>query len=136
MGLQNLKIEGCDTLEFIPEKVMDRISSLQHFYIINCCSLKSFRGHSLASLKSIYIQNCRGFKFFPPIEKTDRYEELEYFCIGNSCDFLISLPLSFFPNLRTLSIWDCANLESLSMPEEIQESPTSLEALGSGIVLS
>ena len=108
---------------------MDRISSLQHFYIINCCSLKSFRGHSLASLKSLYIQNCRGFKFFPPAEKTDRYEELEYLCIGNSCYFLISLPLSFVPNFRTLSIWDCANLESFSMPKEIQESPMSLEAL-------
>ena len=71
LGLQNLKIEGCDTLEFIPKEVMDRISSLQHLYIINCCSLKSFRGHPPASLKSLYIQNCREFKFLPPIEKTD-----------------------------------------------------------------
>ena len=135
LGLQNLKIEGCDTLELIPEEVMDKISSLQHLYIINCCSLKSFQGHPPASLKSLYIQNCKEFKFPLLVEKTDQYEELEYLCIGNSCDSLISLPLSFFPNLRTRSIWDCANLESLSMPEEIQESPTSLEALGLGIVL-
>nr|POF27467.1 putative disease resistance protein [Quercus suber] len=104
LGLQNLKIEGCDTLEFIPKEVMDRISSLQHLYIINFCSLKSFQGHPPASLKSLYIQNCKEFKFLPPAEKTDQYEELEYLCIGNSCDSLISLPLSFFPNLRTLSI--------------------------------
>ena len=64
LGLQNLKIEGCDTLELIPEEVMDKISSLQHLYIINCCSLKSFQGHPLASLKSLYIQNYREFKFF------------------------------------------------------------------------
>uniref|UniRef100_A0A2N9FNK1 R13L1/DRL21-like LRR repeat region domain-containing protein n=1 Tax=Fagus sylvatica TaxID=28930 RepID=A0A2N9FNK1_FAGSY len=91
--LDSLKIEGCDSLELIPE------------------------------------QNCKELEFLPLAEKTDQYACLEHLCIGSSCDSLKSLPLDFFPKLRNLSIWDCANLESLSMTEGIQKNLMSLEAL-------
>ena len=128
--LHCLKIEGCDDLEFIPEGVMGSINSLQHFYIINCRSLKSFPDdYPPTDLKTLYICNCKKLEFIKPAEKRDRYAFLENLCRGNSCDSLTSLSLYLFPKLRCLSIWDCANLESLSKPEGIQEHLTSLEAM-------
>ena len=109
---------------------MGSINSLQHFYIINCRSLKSFpEDYPPTDLKTLYIHNCKKLEFIKPAEKRDRYAFLENLCIGNSCDSLTSLSLYLFPKLRCLSIWDCANLESLSKPEGIQEHLTSLEAL-------
>uniref|UniRef100_A0A2N9GCX1 NB-ARC domain-containing protein n=1 Tax=Fagus sylvatica TaxID=28930 RepID=A0A2N9GCX1_FAGSY len=127
--LDSLKIEGCDSLELIPEQVMAKIPSLKQLYIINCCSLRSFGGHPLTALNSLYIQNCKELEFLPLAEKTDQYACLQHLCIGSSCDSLKSLPLDFFPKLRNLSIWDFANLESLSMTEGIQKNLMSLEAL-------
>ena len=128
-GLHSLKIEGCDALEFIPEEVMGRNCSLQHLYIINCCSLESIpQRHLHTVLKILYIQHCKKFEFLPCVEMTQEFK-LERLCIGSSCDSMIHLPLQLFPSLRSLSIWNCANLESLSMPEESQAKLTSLDAL-------
>nr|POE60574.1 aaa-atpase asd, mitochondrial [Quercus suber] len=130
MGLHSLKIERCDALEFIPEQVMVCSPPVQHLYIISCCSLKSFSGGSPpTALKFLYIQNCKKLKFLPLAEKTHHYALLEHLCIGSSCDSLVFLPLDLFPKLKILSIWDCANLESFSMPGRIQKDLTSLEAL-------
>ncbi|XP_050282404.1 putative disease resistance RPP13-like protein 1 [Quercus robur] len=128
--LQSLKIEGCDA-QFISEALgINRLVSLQHMYIINCCSLKSFPGgRPPTSMKSLYIQNCKKLELLPPAERTHQYAVLEHLCIGSSCDSLTSFPLGFFPKLRSLSIWDCANLVSLSMPEGIQKDLRVLESL-------
>uniref|UniRef100_A0A2N9FP73 NB-ARC domain-containing protein n=1 Tax=Fagus sylvatica TaxID=28930 RepID=A0A2N9FP73_FAGSY len=128
-GIHSLKIEGCDALEFIPVEVMDRNPLLQHLYFINCGSFKSFpRGHPPAALKFLYIQNCKKLEFLPPTKRMHQFA-LEHLCIGSSCDSLKFLPLDFFPELRSLSIWDCANLHSLSVTDGIQKDLTCLEAL-------
>ncbi|XP_023897536.2 putative disease resistance protein At3g14460 [Quercus suber] len=128
-GLHSLRIEGCDALEEIPEGIMAGLNQLQHLYIINCCSLNSLpEDHPPTALKKLYVQNCKKLEIFSPTKRTRQYAFLEHLCIGSS-DSLISLPLDFFPKLRSLSIWDCANLQSLSMPVEIQKDLTSLEAL-------
>ena len=129
-GLRRLKIEGCDALENLPEGVMENNPFLQHLYVIDCNSLKSFpRNYPTIALKVLYIQNCKRLNFLPPASKTHQYALLEHLCIGSSCDPLRSFPLDFFPKITSLSIWDCANLESLTMPEGIQKNLTSLEAL-------
>ena len=129
-NLHSLKIEGCDA-EFISEAVgIYSLPLLQHIYIINCCSLKSFPGGCPPSaMRSLYIQNCKKLEFLPPAEMMHQFAGLQHLCIGSSCDSLISFPLGFFSNLRSLSIWDCGNLESLSMPEGIQKDLRALEAL-------
>ncbi|XP_050283524.1 putative disease resistance RPP13-like protein 1 isoform X1 [Quercus robur] len=129
-NLHSLKIEGCDA-EFISEAVgIYSLPILQHIYIINCCSLKSFPGGCPPSaMRSLYIQNCKKLEFLPPAEMMHQYAGLQHLCIGSSCDSMISFPLGFFSNLRSLSIWDCGNLESLSMPEGIQKDLRALEAL-------
>ena len=128
-GLHSLRIEGCDALEGIPEGIMASLNQLQHLYIINCCSLNSFpEDHPPTALEKLYIQNCKKLEIFSPTKRTHQYEHLEHLCIGSS-DSLISLPLDFFPKLRSISIWDCANLQSLSMPVTNQKDLTSLMAL-------
>ncbi|KAK4590312.1 hypothetical protein RGQ29_020743 [Quercus rubra] len=128
--LCSLKIEGCEGLEDIPEEAMASIRYLQHLYIINCCSLKSLpEEHPLTSLKLLYIQNCKKLELSLPAKKKYQYALLEHLCIGSSCDSLKSLRLYLFPKLRCLSIWDCKNLESLSMSNRNQKDLTSLEAL-------
>jgi hypothetical protein len=67
-------------------------------------------------LKSLVIEKCKDLEYLPCPENIEQYALLDNLCIGRSCDSLISLPLGFFPNLTSLSIWECANLESLSMP--------------------
>ncbi|KAM4072783.1 hypothetical protein ACB094_11G165600 [Castanea mollissima] len=123
--LHSLKIEGCDVLRSIPDSVI-KSPSLQHLYIINCCSLKSFPIGM--ALKILYIRNCKKLDF-PLANENVHLDELEDLSVGSSCDSLTDLYLHLFPNLRSLSIWDCANLQKLSMPQKIQIELTSFEAL-------
>ena len=128
-GLHSLRIDGCDALAEIPEGIMAGLNQFQHLYIINCCSLNSLpEDHPPTALKKLYVQNCKKLEIFSPTKRTRQNTFFEHLCIGGS-DSLISLPLDFFPKLSSLSIWDCANLQSLSMPVEIQKDLTSLEAL-------
>ena len=114
--MDSLKIEESGYLEFIPEELMATLTSVQQLYINDCCYLKSFGGRPLTALKNLVIEKCKDLEFLPCPEDTEQYALLDNLCIGRSCDSLISLPLGFFPNLTSLSIWECANLESLSMP--------------------
>lgn len=108
---------------------MDRNPSLQHLYIINCCSIESFpHRYPPTALKVLYIQYCKKLEFLPPAKGKHQFA-LESLCIGSSCDSMLVLPLHFFPNLRSLSVWKCANLKSLTMTQATQEKLTFLEAL-------
>ncbi|XP_030966669.1 uncharacterized protein LOC115987288 isoform X3 [Quercus lobata] len=124
--LHSLKIEGCDDLTSIPESVIKN-PSLQHLYIINCCSLESFPLEGMV-LKILYIRNCKKLDF-PLATENIKLCKLEDLSVGSSCDSLKDLSLHLFPELRSLSIWDCAELQKLSMPQNSQRELTSLEAL-------
>ena len=113
--LHSLKIEGCDNLTFIPKSVIEN-PSLQYLYIINCCSLKSFFYKGMA-LKILYIRKCKKL-YFPLTNENIQLDKLEDLSVGSSCDSLTDLSLHLFPELRSLSIWDCAKLQKLSMPEK------------------
>nr|XP_023890050.1 putative disease resistance protein At3g14460 [Quercus suber]POE64030.1 putative disease resistance protein [Quercus suber] len=80
------------------------------------------------SLKILYIRNCKKLDF-PLANENVHLDELEDLSVGSSCDSLTDLSLHLFPKLRRLSIWDCAKLQKLSLPEKIQIELTSLEAL-------
>ncbi|XP_030963479.1 putative disease resistance protein At3g14460 [Quercus lobata] len=125
--LHSLKIEGCDALRSIPKSVIKN-PSLEHLYIINCCSLESFPKGKAKALKILYIRNCKKLDF-PLANKKIHLDALEDLSVGSSCDSLTDLSLHLFPKLRSLSIWDCAKLQKLSMPQNSQKKLTSLEAL-------
>ena len=70
MGLQSLKIEGCDALEDITEGMMENKPSLQHLYIIDCYSLKSFpEKKSNHCLKVSLYPKLQEFRFSPTFIK-------------------------------------------------------------------
>ncbi|XP_031260973.1 putative disease resistance RPP13-like protein 1 [Pistacia vera] len=125
-NLCSLKIEGCEALNIIPGELMHSNPHLQHLYIINCCSLKFFHGgYWPTALKTIYIRDCRKLEFISPGVTIHQYPVLEHLCIGSSCDSLTEFPLSSFPKLRSLVVWDCANLNSILITEDHK----SLDAL-------
>ncbi|KAK6228705.1 hypothetical protein SCA6_001045 [Theobroma cacao] len=127
--LPSLKIERCDALESLPAGILDR-PLLQRLYIIDCDSLKTFpQLHQPSSLKRLYIHNCRNLEFPQHNEIANQFILLEHLCLGSSCDSLGSFRLDSFPNLKTLSLWDCKKLEYLSMEKGSQNDLKSLEVL-------
>ncbi|EOY20017.1 LRR and NB-ARC domains-containing disease resistance protein, putative [Theobroma cacao] len=125
--LLSLRIESCDALDSLPSGIKDR--SFEELYIIDCISFKTFpQGHLTTSLKTLYIRNCRNLEF-PQPKILNQFIILEDLCLGSSCDHLKSFPLNSLPNLKTLSLWDCKNLVSLSIEKELQNDIKSLDAL-------
>ncbi|XP_022764827.1 putative disease resistance protein At3g14460 isoform X2 [Durio zibethinus] len=127
--LLSLRIERCDALESLPTGILDR-PYLEHLYIIDCDSLKTFpQVHQPSSLKRLYIRNCRNFQFPQPNEMANHYILLEHLCLGSSCDSLMTFFLNCFPKLKILSLWDLRSLEYLSIENRLQNDLKSLEAL-------
>ncbi|XVF00315.1 hypothetical protein REPUB_Repub03eG0274100 [Reevesia pubescens] len=110
----------------LPKEILER-SSLQHLYIIDCIPLKIFP--LSPSLKTIYIHNCKSIEFPRPNKVMNQDAQLEDLCLGSSCDSLKIFPLNYFPKLKSLSLWDCRNLEYLSIEKELQNELTPLDAL-------
>ncbi|KAH0981468.1 hypothetical protein GBA52_008645 [Prunus armeniaca] len=125
-SLEELKIEDKALLSLLETKLLSRLeienvvdvqclsyyNRLQSLTLLNCPTLSSFPKDGLPStLTSLNINNCRKLEFLP-------HEMLAKLTIYQSCDSMRSFPLGSFPKLTALSIWDCENLESLSMIEE------------------
>ncbi|KAJ9174579.1 hypothetical protein P3X46_013214 [Hevea brasiliensis] len=126
--LHSLRIEGCDTLESFRSEILSSNPFLQHLYVIDCGSLISFaEGAHPTALKTLHFRNCRKLNFLFTSEMLHQFADLEHLCIGSSCDSLESFPLDFFPKLKILCLWDCMNLNSLSIQKAI--SLESLDAL-------
>nr|KYP67697.1 Putative disease resistance RPP13-like protein 1 [Cajanus cajan] len=77
-------------------------------------------GRLPASLKSLSIYHIKKLGF----PSQQKHELLESLTVYNSCDSLTSLPLITFPNLKTLIIDGCENMESLLV--SVSESPKNL----------
>ncbi|KAK2636937.1 hypothetical protein Ddye_031729 [Dipteronia dyeriana] len=115
--LYSLKIESCKALKFLIEELMH--SNLRHLYIIDCPFLKSIQvSHLPIALKTLYIRKCKKLEFLSAEETMGRHTSIEHLCIESSCDSLKSFPLALFPKLKNLSIWDCANFNSISITED------------------
>ncbi|XP_071725089.1 putative disease resistance protein At3g14460 [Rutidosis leptorrhynchoides] len=109
-GLRSLKIEGCDSL---PEDLFSSNPDLQDLHIISCHQLKTFPKD--CTVRTLYIRSCEKLDFVPSPNMPPT-SFLVNLSIGSSCDPLKSFPLGLFPKLKTLSIWGCANLTSISGP--------------------
>ncbi|TXG55936.1 hypothetical protein EZV62_017249 [Acer yangbiense] len=127
--LYDLKIEGSDALESLPEELMHNNNRyLRRLYIIGCHFLKSIHARSLPSaLKTLYISKCEKLEFLSPEGTITEHTSLEHLCIENSCDSLNSFPLTFFPKLRSLFIQGCANFNSISIGLEDHKYLDALE---------
>ncbi|CAL8117018.1 unnamed protein product [Prunus armeniaca] len=84
----------------------------------NCPTLSSFPKDGLATtLTWLSIHNCRRLEFLRH-GMLAKLTSLDYLGILNSCDSMRFFPLGIFPKLTKVQIWDCENLESLSLEEE------------------
>ncbi|XP_002527944.2 putative disease resistance protein At3g14460 [Ricinus communis] len=127
----SLRIEGCDNLESLPLTILSINPSILHLYAIDCgFSFISFcKGARSTSLKTLHIQNCTKLKFPSTAEMMRQCADLEHLRIGSSCESLESFPLNLFPKLAILCLWDCMNLNSLSIDKGLAHK--NLEALES-----
>jgi len=126
LSVERIEIEGGPTVESMIEAITDiQPTCLHHLSLKDCSSAVSFPGDRLpASLKSLEISAFKELKF--PMQHKN--ELLESLSIDNSCDSLASLPLVTFPNLVSLRISNCKNMESLLGSESLK----SLNSFGIG----
>ncbi|XP_042955986.1 putative disease resistance protein At3g14460 [Carya illinoinensis] len=125
-GLQKLAISEFDALESIPERLMDFNSCLEE--------LKIRGGHSLISLSSaglpstlniLEIIDCRKLEL--PMHLN--YSSLETLMSFGSFDSLKSFPLNLFPNLTSIVLSGCLNLESFNVPQQLELDLVALSSL-------
>ncbi|XP_004485726.1 putative disease resistance RPP13-like protein 1 [Cicer arietinum] len=116
LSLEEIEIHGREATESFFEVIAITLPiSLKIVWIENCSSAISFPGDCLpASLKSLSILNCKNLDF---PKQNQQHESLQSLSIWSSCDSLTTLPLETFPNLSSLRIHNCENLECVSAPK-------------------
>ncbi|MED6149884.1 hypothetical protein PIB30_066890, partial [Stylosanthes scabra] len=111
--LHTLKIEGCESLEAIPNDLLTGLTALKELYLISCGFLRSLP--SLGSVTTLYIHNCRRLE---SLSSSESKKQLHHLSIGSSCDSTTTLPLNLFHQLKSLCIWKCPNLLAFHFNEE------------------
>ncbi|MED6127643.1 hypothetical protein PIB30_089933 [Stylosanthes scabra] len=114
----SLSLRGCEGLveSTFMATIIQHLTSLQEMIIDGFLSVVSFPANFLPkSLQKLRIEFCKKLEF-PEQQKPHKYDLVEL-QIRSSCDSLASLSLDAFPNLKTLQIECCKNLESISMSE-------------------
>ncbi|KAH0687915.1 hypothetical protein KY290_019578 [Solanum tuberosum] len=130
-NLQALAIQGC-SVESLPEAMMNSISSLEYLSIHGCLMLVSFTRDSEllpTTFQQLKIEKCPNLEFLPEgmmhINNTS-LQVLEIF----DCSSISSFPVGQLPDtLKTLTVWNCFNLEALP---DIRTSTMLLESLRVG----
>ncbi|MED6110857.1 hypothetical protein PIB30_046796 [Stylosanthes scabra] len=112
----SLSLKGCEWLEesTFMATIIHHLTCLQQIEIYGFLSAVSFQANCLPkSLQKMEITKCRKLEFSQQQHKYDLVE----LQIKENCDSLVSLSLNAFPNLKTLLIEECSNLESITMSE-------------------
>ncbi|XP_058771515.1 putative disease resistance RPP13-like protein 1 [Vicia villosa] len=112
ISLEELKIQGREMTKLVFDAIAISLTSLQILDIRDCLSAISFPGDCLPfSLKSLSIRNSSNLNF---PKQNHQHESLQSLRIDRSCDSLTTLPLEIFPDLISLGIYNCENIECLS----------------------
>ncbi|KAB1199938.1 hypothetical protein CJ030_MR0G008898 [Morella rubra] len=152
VGIQRLRVGGFDSVESLPEGLLDSNSCLQELEISDCSSLVSLPmgGLSIALLEKLELRHCDSLRSFPldlfpnlkrihlrqcgnlqSLTIPEPYEQdlMTLHMSINNCPNFESFPKGGFraPNLTTLDIWDCKSLTSL--PEKMNTFLPSLDSL-------
>nr|XP_027190204.1 putative disease resistance protein At3g14460 [Cicer arietinum] len=117
LSLEEIEIQGRDTTKSFFEIIAITLPiSLKIVKFEDCSS--SFPGDCLpASLLSLSIINCKNIDF---LKQKQHHESLQWLYIDSSCDSLTIFPLETFPNLGSLDIHKCENLECISASKILQ----------------
>ncbi|KAK4279645.1 hypothetical protein QN277_011390 [Acacia crassicarpa] len=123
--LRELHIQSCAKLT---GDLPCNLPSLKLLIIADCnqllCSLPT-----APDLRVLNIQNCGNLEF--PVHGPHCYLFLTSMYLLESFDSLKFLPLDLSPNLKSLDIWGCKNLEALTVSESDAASPPNLPSLRS-----
>ncbi|KAL4393060.1 hypothetical protein AHAS_Ahas02G0014200 [Arachis hypogaea] len=114
----SFSVRGCESVResaLKAMKSMNHLSCLQEIDISGCSSHVSFPGNCFPkSLQKLKLSQCSKLEF--PEQQQHKYDLVDL-QMAYSCDSLTSLSLDVFPNLKNLGIYECRNLESVSMSE-------------------
>ncbi|XP_054813445.1 putative disease resistance protein At3g14460 [Prosopis cineraria] len=121
--LRELHMEECPRLAGNLPSYLPSLTNLTMRY---CKQLESSIPNA-PSMRLFHIDNCWKLEFLDQINGS--HKSLESLEIHNSCHSLKSFPLDLFPNLKSLVIWGCENLESLTASRSPREG--TLEHLNS-----
>lgn len=124
--LRELHIENCPKLR---GELPGNLPSLTLLVIRDCkrliCSLPN-----AAALRVLNIQNCENLEL--PVHAPWCHQSLTSLFLHGSCDSLMFLPLDLFPNLKSLDIWGCKNLEALTVSaSDASATPQNFSSLHS-----
>ncbi|XP_068310217.1 putative disease resistance RPP13-like protein 1 [Pyrus communis] len=126
--LQMLETRFNGGTEWLLEMVHNS-NRLQSLTLYGCLSRLSFPTNGLpTTLTSLRIIFCDELEFLSR-EMMAKLTSLQSLDLTMSCDSLRSFPLGIFPNLSSLSISHCGNLESLSVEEGADENLSHLNSL-------
>ncbi|VVA21918.1 PREDICTED: putative disease resistance [Prunus dulcis] len=118
--LSKLEIVSLNDIQCLPN-----INRLQSLRLCKCPTLSSFPEDGLpTTLTLLVITFCRRLEL--PHEMLAKLTSLGHLAISHSCDSMRSFPLGIVPKLTSLFLWDCKNLESLSLIEEGVDENLSL----------
>ncbi|KAL1370553.1 hypothetical protein AAHE18_01G068700 [Arachis hypogaea] len=93
-------------------------NSLQQLSLYHIPFLMSFPNNGLPkALKTLSIEYCESLEF-PTHEFLHSCKALEDLYISSSCCSLTSFPLGSLPVLKSLKLWGCKKLKSISILEE------------------
>ncbi|QHO48786.1 Putative disease resistance RPP13-like protein [Arachis hypogaea] len=97
-------------------------NSLQQLSLYHIPFLMSFPNNGLPkALKTLSIEYCESLEF-PTHEFLHSCKALEDLYISSSCCSLTSFPLGSLPVLKSLKLWGCKKLKSISILEEAAAS--------------
>ncbi|XP_027938228.1 putative disease resistance RPP13-like protein 1 [Vigna unguiculata] len=99
----------------------DKLPSLTLLVIRDCKRLLCSLPNS-PSLRVLNVQNCESLEF--QVHSPCCHQSLTSLFLHGSCDSLVFLPLDLFPNIKSLDIWGCKNLEALTVSESDSTPPT------------
>ncbi|KAG6628313.1 putative disease resistance protein At3g14460 [Carya illinoinensis] len=91
------------------ENEVEIFSQLEKLSIKNCPKLRAKLPVHPSSLAKLEIIECKKLEL--PMQR--QYSSLEELCLRDCCDSLTSFPLDLFPNLKSIKIRGCCNLQSL-----------------------
>ncbi|KAK2440029.1 putative disease resistance RPP13 protein [Trifolium repens] len=132
--LQSLAIWECENLEFLPHESFHNYKSLEDLFIYSSCnSMISFTLCSLPVLKTLHIINCKNLKSILIVEDELKHNLLFLRSIEIwNCHELESVSLCGLPipNLIDLSLGFCENLRSLPEPINIRASLQKMSICG------
>ncbi|XP_027343086.1 putative disease resistance RPP13-like protein 1 [Abrus precatorius] len=115
--------------DFPQSQLMLPFSSVCELSIRGFSSLKSFPRDGLPkTLQSLFLSLCGNLEFLPR-ESLHNYKSLENLTIKYSCDSMDSFTLGSLPVLKSLSIYGCRNLKSISTVEDASSSLSLIRSI-------